>query len=38
MLQLHIYHWVLMDYVGGLLLTKQNISFSSGVDNCIKVS
>ena len=25
-------------YVGGLLLTKQNISFSSGVDNCIKVS
>lgn len=25
-------------YVGGLLLTKQNISFSSGVDNCVKVS
>ena len=38
MLQLHIYHWVLMDYVGDLLLTKQNISFSSWVDNGIKAS
>ena len=38
MLQLLIYHWVLVDYIGGLLLTKHNISFSSRVDNCIKVS